>query len=228
MIDKPSHQNPAGSKKFVPQLKPLESRVLLSLSQKVSFPDGASLVVPVFTRLPRTGGVFAQTGSVLNIGVGQPTTNTVHVTDDGSGGVTAGWNGLPDHVLTGIDSTVIQMRRSHHDQVTINLTSPRTGPTAVAIGSLVRADAAPSSGDRVPAATSVRRTSGFAVQSGSVLTVTVTRSSANSVAISNEGGGAVLVEWNGGAAHSFTGVETIVVDTHNASNDVVALHDVKV
>jgi hypothetical protein len=72
---------------------------------------------------------------------------------------------------------------------------------------------------------SVRRTSGVAVQSGSVLTVTVSAPRNNSVELSNEGAGAVLVEWNGGAVHSFTGVATIVVDTQNAKKDLVALHD---
>jgi hypothetical protein len=64
------------------------------------------------------------------------------------------------------------------------------------------------------------------MQSGSILTVTVNKPTSNTVEISNNGGGAVEVEWNGGAVHSFTGVETIVVDTQKARNDLVALHDV--
>ena len=62
MIDKPSHQGFAGSRKFIPQVKPLESRLLLSRSQSVSFPDGATVVFPTFVNLPRTGGAFAQDG----------------------------------------------------------------------------------------------------------------------------------------------------------------------
>jgi hypothetical protein len=225
MLDKPSHQGLAESRKFIPQVKPLESRLLLSHSQTVSFPDGASVVFPTFNRLPRTGGVFAQTGSLLNIGVGQSTTNNVHVTDDSSGDVTAEWNGAPAHMLTGVDSTVIQLQKAGRDQVTINLTGPRTGPAGVAVASLVPTDAASASGHADLAAMTTRRTSGVAVQSGSVLTVTVSALKTNSVEISNEGAGAVLVEWNGGAVHSFTGVETIVVDTRNARNNLVALHD---
>ena len=59
-----------------------------------------------------------------------------------------------------------------------------------------------------------------------VRTVTVDKRTTNTVGISNIGGGAVEVEWNGGADHSFTGVATIVVDTRNARTDVVALDDV--
>ena len=85
MSGKPSHQGPTASRKFLPDVKPLESRLLLSQSQKVSFPDGISIVFPIFMHLPRTGGVSAQTGTVLGIGVGQSTTNMVQVTDDGRG-----------------------------------------------------------------------------------------------------------------------------------------------
>ena len=72
----------------------------------------------------------------------------------------------------------------------------------------------------------IGRTSGIAVQSGSVLTVTVNKRTSNTVEISDSGGGAVAVEWNGGAVHLFTGVATIVVDTQNARKDLVALDDV--
>jgi hypothetical protein len=53
----------------------------------------------------------------------------------------------------------------------------------------------------------------------------VNKPTKNIVEISNIGGGAVEVEWNGGASHSFTGVATIVVDTRIARTDVVALDD---
>jgi hypothetical protein len=72
----------------------------------------------------------------------------------------------------------------------------------------------------------INRTSGVAVQSGSVLTVTVNKRTTNTVEISNSGGGAVAVEWNGGAVHSFAGIATIVVHTQNARKDLVALDDV--
>ena len=81
MSDQPSLQGPGPSRKFLPEVKPLESRLLLS--RQVSFPDGTSFIFPTFIHLPRTGGVSEQSGTVLGIGVGQPMTNTVQVTDDG-------------------------------------------------------------------------------------------------------------------------------------------------
>ncbi len=224
MNSKPSHQGPTASRKFLPDVKPLESRLLLSQSQRVSFPDGNSFVFPVFMHLPRTGGVSAQTGTVLRIGVGQPKTNMVQVADDGEGDVQAEWNGGPDHSLTGIKSTVIETARARTNQITFNLTGQRTGPAAVAVGTKVPTDDALASAGGHPE--NVRRTSGVGVQSGSVLTVTVNKPTSDTVGISNDGGGAVEVEWNGGAVHSFTGVATIVVDTRNATKDLVALDDV--
>ena len=70
MSDQPSLQGPGPSRKFLPEVKPLESRLLLS--RRVSFPDGTSFIFPTFTHLPRTGGVSEQSGTVLGIGVGQP------------------------------------------------------------------------------------------------------------------------------------------------------------
>jgi hypothetical protein len=220
-------QGPGPSRKFLPEVKPLESRMLLS--RQVSFPDGTSFILPTFLHLPRTGGVSKESGAVLGIGVGQPTTNTVEVTDDGPGRVQAQWNGGPVHSFTGISSSVIETARSRSNQITFNLTSSRTSPTTFAVGLHVPTDAVLSSDGahteklRV---VEVRRTSGIGVQSGSVLTVTVDKVTTNTVEISNSGGGAVAVEWNGGAAHSFAGIETIVVDTQNARTDLVALHDV--
>src|SRR5262249_11254563 len=69
----------------------------------------------------------------------------------------------------------------------------------------------------------IARTSGHAVQTGSILTVTVNRPRTNIVQITNVGAGNVVVGWNGGAAHSFTDVTTIIVDTHNARKDQVTL-----
>jgi hypothetical protein len=224
MSDQSSHQDPGPSRKFLPEVKRLESRVLLS--RQVRFPDGTSFSIPTFVRLPRTGGVSEQSGTVLNIGVGQPTTNAVQVTDEGQGHLRAEWNGGHVHSLTGIQATVVQTRRSRSNQITFRLTSPRTGPTAVAVGLHVPTDAALGSEGRHPLRVALKRTSGVAVQSGSVLTVTVDKSTTNTVEISNRGGGAVEVEWNGGAVHSFKGVATIVVDTRKARENLVALDHV--
>ncbi len=227
MSDQPSLQGPGPSRKFLPEVKPLESRLLLS--RQVSFPDGTSFIFPTFLRLPRTGGVSEQSGTVLGIGVGQPTTNTVQVTDDGQGGILAEWNGGPVRSFSSIKATVIQVQRARSNQITFNLTSPRTSPTAVAVGLHVPTDAAlPSEGahPQILRLTKAPRTSGTAVQSGSVLTFSVNKSTTNTVEISNSGGGAVAVKWNGGAVHSFAGIATIVVDTQNARKDLVALDDV--
>ncbi len=226
MSDQPSLQSPGPLRKFLPEVKPLESRLLLS--RQVSFPDGASIIFPTFLHLPRTGGVSEQSGTILGIGVGQRTTNTVHVTDDGQGGIQAEWNRGPVHSFTGIMASVIQTERSRINQITFNLTSQRTSPTAVAVGLQVPTDAVLPSEGAIPQKLidlNARRTSGAAVQSGSVLTVTVNKRTTNTVAISDSGDGAIAVEWNGGAVHSFAGVATIVVDTKNARKDLVALDD---
>jgi hypothetical protein len=223
MSEKPSNQSVAVSRKFLPDLKPLESRLLLS--RQVSFPDGTSIIFPTFPHLPRTGGVSEQSGTVVGIGVGQRTTNTVQVTDLGQGGIEAEWNGGPVHTFTGIGSSVIQTERSGRNQITFNLSSQRTGPAAVLVGSQVPTEAVSASEERHPVNARVQRTSGAAVQSGSMLTVTVDRATTNIVEISNDGAGAVEVEWNGGAVHPFSGVESIVVDTRNATNNLVALDD---
>jgi hypothetical protein len=219
--DQSSHQDPGRSRKFLPEVKPLESRLLLS--RQVRFPDGTPFSFPAFPRLPRTGGVSEQSGTVLGIGVGQPTTNTVQVTDEGQGGIQAKWNGGPVHSLTGIQATVIQAQRARSNQIKFNLTSSRTSQAAVAVGLHVPTDAALASEGGHPLG---RRTGGIAVQSGSLLTVTVNKRTSNTVAISTSGGGAVAVEWNGGAVHAFKGVATIVVDTQNARKNLVALDDV--
>jgi hypothetical protein len=226
MSDQPTLQGTGSSRKFLPEVKPLESRLLLS--RQVSFPDGTSIIFPTFNHLPRTGGVSEQSGTILDIGVGQRTINTAQLTDDGQGGIQAEWNGGPVHSFTSINATVIQAQRAKRNQITFNLTSPRTGPAAVAAGSYVPTDSALPSEDAHPVQARIQRTSGIGVQSGSVLTVTVNKSTTNAVEISNSGGGAVAVEWNGGAVHSFAGVETIVVDTKNAGKDLIALDDVTV
>ena len=46
MSDKPSHQERTASRKFSPEVKLLERRLLLSQSQKLSFPGGGSFVFP--------------------------------------------------------------------------------------------------------------------------------------------------------------------------------------
>jgi hypothetical protein len=218
MSDEPPRQNTAPSREFLPGVKPLEDRCLLSFA-------GSSGFSPLFHLLPRTGGVSAQSGSMLAIGVGQPTTNSVQLTDDGKGEIQAEWNGGPVHSFTTVATTVIQAERARTNQITLDLASPRTGPAAIAVGSLATAAAATSHGGDPTPQIRVARTSGTAVQTGSLLTVTVTRPKTNLVQITNEGGGAVQVEWNGGPVHSFSGVAEVVVDTRNARKDQVTLDE---
>ena len=215
MSDHSSGEPP--SRQFLPAVKPLEDRVLLS--------RGAGTFAPLFPQLPRTGGVSAQSGTMLAIGVGQPTTNAVQINDDGTGDIQAEWNNGPVHSFSGVGTTVIQSGRARTNQITVHLGNGRTGPVAVAVGSVMATDAAVAGGADSRDFAHVARTSGLAVQSGSLLTVTVNRPTTNIVRLTDEGGGAVAVEWNGGQAHSFAGVETIVVDTRNARKDQVTLND---
>jgi hypothetical protein len=225
MIDKPNTERHAASRDFIPEVKPLESRFLLSRSQAVSFPDGFSSELPIFRQLPRTGGAVVQTGSVLGIGVGQPKTNTAQVTDDGGGYFTAEWNGGPVHTLTGIKSAIVEGQRARTNQITFQLNDPASVAVMAVTGAHDSTDAARASAEPRPLGMR-NRTSGAAFQSGSVLTVTVDRPTTNTVVISKiDDGGAVEVEWNGGAVHSFTGVDKIVVDTRKARNNVVAIDD---
>ena len=135
---------------------------------------------------------------------------------------------------------MIEARRAKANQITINLTSLSTSPAAVAVGAIVATDLARAS-DRQHSEDQKRaRTGDVAIQTGSVLTITVDLPTINAVAISNDGGGAVAVEWNSAATpgrspldlapccpvHSFTGVDTIVVETENAKKDFVAIDDV--
>jgi hypothetical protein len=199
-------------RKFAPDLNPLETRFLLSA---LTFPDGSTYTSPTFVRLPRTGGVSAQSGTLLSIGVGQRPGNMVNYTETGAGIVAAEWNGGPTHVFAGIGATIIQAERSRDDVIVFQVGS--ASPVA-----------AESSGQTHPVhIQNARRTSGTAVQTGSLLTITVDRSTMNRVSISNYNHGAmVFAEWNGGAAHSFAGVSTIIVNVTNGTTDLVGLHDI--
>jgi hypothetical protein len=226
MSNRISQQSPSTSRKFLPDIHELESRLVLS--QQLLFPDGAHLVFPLFSRLPRTGGAALQSGTVLTIGVGQPTTNTAVFQSVGAGTSTVEWNGRPARTFTGADAALVQIGRARRDEITFQLASPRTGPTAIATGLPVAAStvsgrtlAHPTQAIRLAAAL---RTSGTAVQSGSILTITVTARKTNTVELSSLNFGQVVqAEWNGGAVHNFAGVSTIIVDLKNGSRDLVGL-----
>ncbi len=218
MGEKPSNQSLAPSRKFIPELKPLESRLLLSQSQRLSFPDGTSFVFPTFMHLPRTGGVSVQNGTVLGIGVGQRRTTRCRLPITATAISRPNGTAVPSDSFTAVQSIVIEAQRARGNQITFNLTGLRTSGTAVAVGSQVPTEAVLRERRGHPLNVNIRRTSGAAVQSGSILAVTVNKPTTNILEISNNGAGAVEVEWNGGAVHSFSGVATIVVDTRNATN----------
>jgi len=225
MNEQPSHQSPSTSRKFQPNVNPLESRLLLS-SRQVSFPDGSSFVFPLLARLPRTGGVPIQSGTALTIGVGQPRRNTVRVALDDAGGAQANWNAGPTHSFTAVHETLVQIAGARFNQVTFNLLAPRTSGTALGAGLLMANSAvsAKSTAHSVNALREVARTSGTAVQSGSLLHITVDAPKMNTVELSSLNFGQVVqAEWNGGSVHDFTGVSTIIVVTTTGHKDLIAL-----
>jgi hypothetical protein len=227
MSEQRSYPSPAASRKFVPDVNSLEGRLLLS--QQVTFPGGASFIFPTFQRLPRTGGALLQSGTALTVGVGQPTTNTAHVGFDGIGGATVEWNGRAPHSITGVRAVLVQAGRAASDQITVHLTSATPFVAAANAPAAVTAASAASHPVHTLRLRGAR-TSGTAVQSGSVLTVTVTSPKINNVDIntlpaSSGSSPDVQVEWNGGSVHNFTGVDTIIVDIKNGRKDVVALDD---
>jgi hypothetical protein len=153
---------------------------------------------------------------VVGIGVGQPSGNTVQLNDYGAGGYSAEWNGGPFHPFKGVQAVEILTERARHNQVTIELIDRVAVPLATELGPTGRAGAGPAgSVDHF----SVRRTSGTAVQTGSVLSIMVNKQNSNAVEILDQGAAGVAVEWNGGTVHSFTGVMTIIVQTQRAKND---------
>jgi hypothetical protein len=215
MSDRLGEPRPGNRRQLAPEVTPLENRALMSLVLK---PPGG-IVFPV--HLPRTGGIFIQNGAALGIGVGQRQGNTVQISDDGAGGIQADWNGGPLHSFNGISTIIVRAERATNNLITVQRTSPATTFSAAKL-ELAKA-ATVNAVEHALSLPNARRTSGFALQSGSVLAVVVNKGATNTVLLDNEGGGNVSVEWNGRSAHSFTGVETIVIDTLNATLDQVTI-----
>ena len=65
---------------------------------------------------------------------------------------------------------------------------------------------------------------GDAIQTGSLLGVSVDRAGTNKVSITDGGSGNVRVDWNGGHVHSFGGVETVDVHAQNGRNDQITFN----
>ena len=221
MSDQPSSQSPAASRKFAPDLNSLESRLLLS--RQVAFPGGSTIIFPTFARLPRTGGALMQSGTALTVGVGQRTSNTVNISDQGSAPSAVEWNGRAPNEITGVQAILVQAARSRHDEIMINLGNS----TALAVGSAPTATSLAKAASHHVHGLSRFRTSGAAVQTGSLLTITVTAPKISTAAIESwNQSQMVQAQWNGGAIHTFTGVDTIIVDVRNSTNDFVALDNI--
>jgi hypothetical protein len=237
MSDRPIHPDVGPSREFVPEVKSLEDRILLSA------PGSQAGSIVWFHNPPRTGGIAIQSGSVLNCVAGQPRENVVQVVDNGKGNVSMSWNFGHPQTFKGVTTTIIQAQRAATDQFLFQLNDtvtavvagagsafqqpgPSTGSAAAAPGSIGSDDAATPGGTGHPLDIVLHhRTGGIAVQSGSLLTVTVDRPRTNVVQITNEGAGNVQVEWNGGPVHTFSGVAEIVVNARNARKDQVTLTD---
>ena len=168
---------------------------------------------------PRTGGLAVQSGSVLSCFVGQPRMNTVNVVEDGMRDVQMTWNSGQPHSFAEVSTSVIQAERAPTNLFEIEdfsfdieqtLAVRKISPVALGVEQSKLA---------------VTGNSGHAVQTGTVLTITVNRPKTNIVQITSEGAGNDEVEWNGGRAHSFSGVAKLIVHTKNGRKDQLTLSD---
>jgi hypothetical protein len=188
----------------------------------VSFPDGTSLLFPTFNRLPRTGGALVQSGTVLTVGVGQRTSNAVQVTE-GATVASVEWNGRAPQSVAPFQAALVQAAASAHDRVTINLGASTAVATASVSGPTSSAGQIREASHQVHAFRAPR-TSGTAVQTGTILNVSVTSRKTNDVVISSSNlGQTVQVEWGNSGPRMFSGVSMIVVDIRNGVKDLVAL-----
>jgi hypothetical protein len=218
MSDRPNLFPPT-SKKFVPDPDSLEGRLLLS--RTVSFADGTSFFFPTFARLPRTGGALIQSGTALTVGVGQRTSNTVNLTNGASGTGLVEWNSRAPHTVTGVQSILVQAARSGRDQITINLAAIDAFASAAGTTTSL---ALPKSHSHLLHALRPLRTSGTAVQTGTVLDINVTGRKINQLAIESWNfGHLVEPQWNGSGVHTFSDVSTIIIVIRNGTNDFVGL-----
>jgi hypothetical protein len=163
-----------------------------------------------------------QSGRILTVGVGQRTSNTVQITDGGFA-ASVEWNGRAPQSPGPFEALLVQAAASAHDHVTINLRP------SIALATASVSGPASSTGQLHEASHQVHgfrifRTSGTAVQSGVVLSVSVTSRKVNDVVISSSNlGQTVHVEWGNSGVRTFSGVSTIVVDIRNGVKDLVAL-----
>jgi hypothetical protein len=148
--------------------------------------------------------------------------NTVNITDQGSGAHSVEWNGNSAHEISGVHTILVQAARAGHDKINIQLGSMIDLASAVPSASTGRTRT-----DSVAIRAVKGRTSGTAIQTGSLLTIKVTSPKINTIALESWNNGLMVdAKWNGGGVHSFSGVETIVIDIKNSSRAFVGLDEV--
>jgi hypothetical protein len=148
MSHQASHHGTASSRNFIPEVKSLERRCLLS----TTIPSADVIVGN--RHPPRTGalaiesgleitdfkitgpsGRAIQRGSVLICSVDNPKGNTVQVSDDGEGHVAMSWNFGQPQTFTGVATTIINSKQDRPSHFTFNLTQGDTvTPAAMATG----------------------------------------------------------------------------------------------
>jgi hypothetical protein len=162
MSEQASHQGTGPSRKFIPEVKSLESRCFLSTTIPQSDvivghlhrPRSSGLAIPEtymkigsFLPAPRSGGLAIQNGSVLICAVGQPKGNTVQVTDDVTKHfVEMSWNFGRPQAFTGVTTTIIQAQRARTNQFTFNLTHGDTVTAAAVAAGTTFDQPSPSAG----------------------------------------------------------------------------------
>jgi hypothetical protein len=141
MSDQPSHQGIGPSRKFIPEVKSLERRCLLSTT--IPHSDG----IVWFPNPPHTGGIAIQSGSVLSCFVGQSPMNTVQASFDVTKHfVEMSWNFGHPHVFTGVTTTIIQAQRARTDEFTFHLSHGDTVTAVAAAAGTTFHQSGPSTG----------------------------------------------------------------------------------
>jgi hypothetical protein len=246
MSDTSSDRGSARSRKFIPEVKSLEKRALLSSTHSLALSDPHSIGI-------YTAGRAVQTGTVLSMTCDTLHSTTLQLTDDGpTEDVTAAWNGGPTHAFRGVTKTICVAEKATQDRWTFDLTPNTTIGSASSgggAGKLVvessrsRASQAslagtggPSNGQTGPSTGSAgtehrtgARTNSFnfgVTQDGSELIAVVNFPRTNVLNLTNEGGGVVQMKYDSVVRQDFTGVQTVVVDATNARRFEVTLTDV--
>jgi hypothetical protein len=165
MSDQPHRQDTAPSRTFIPEVKSLERRFLLSTTIPhsdviVGHPNPPHLgglpiqrdleitdMKQISPRVPPTGGLAIQTGSVLNCVVGRPKGNTVQTSwDITKHFVEMSWNFGQPQAFSGVTTMVIQAQRARTNQFTFHLTQGDTVTAVTAAAGTTFQQPGPSAG----------------------------------------------------------------------------------